>query len=43
MTLRDYFAVRALGYCGSYGTPDEIARTAYELADALLKARATGA
>jgi hypothetical protein len=39
MTLRDYFAVRALGYCGSYGTPDELAQAAYRLADAMLKAR----
>jgi hypothetical protein len=47
MTLRDYFAAKAMqgviGYSGSKGVyipPDaELAASAYEIADAMLKAR----
>ena len=42
MTLRDYFAAKAMQnyICDDY-TPDAIAKTAYEMADAMLKARET--
>ena len=44
MTLRDYFAAKAMqGICasgpGSHMTNDRIAAEAYEIADAMLKAR----
>ena len=44
MTLRDYFAAKAMqGICasdpGTYMTNDRIAAEAYDLADAMLKAR----
>ena len=40
MTLRDYFAANAMQnyICDDY-TPDAIAKAAYEMADAMLKAR----
>ena len=42
MTLRDYFAAKAMQnyICDDY-TPDAIAKAAYEMADAMLKARET--
>ena len=41
MTLRDYFAAKAMqNICDDY-TPDAIAKAAYEMADAMLKARET--
>lgn len=42
MTLRDYFAAKAMQnyICDDY-TPDAIAKAAYEMADAMLKARGT--
>lgn len=39
MTLRDYFAAKALPECIGWGEPDEICVKAYEYADAMLKAR----
>jgi len=44
MTLRDYFAAKAMqGFCGNPANrdalPNEIARGAYLVADAMLKAR----
>ena len=40
MTLRDYFAAEAMqNYMRDDCTPDAIARAAYEMADAMLKAR----
>jgi hypothetical protein len=47
MTLRDYFAAKALGgmlaeipkSCYGLDWQDKVTRTAYELADAMLKAR----
>lgn len=39
MTLRDYFAAKALPECIGWGEPDEICAKAYEYADAMLKAR----
>ena len=40
MTLRDYFAAKAMqNYIGDDCTPDAIAKAAYEMADAMLKAR----
>ena len=44
MTLRDYFAAKAMqglmGWSTRVGCPDDVfAREAYELADAMLKAR----
>lgn len=42
MTLRDYFAAKAMqNYIGDDYTPDAIAKAAYEMADAMLKARGT--
>ena len=42
MTLRDYFAAKAMqNYIGDDCTPDAIAKAAYEMADAMLKARET--
>jgi hypothetical protein len=38
MTLRDYFAAKAMPYMLGVSV-DEIAKTAYEIADAMLKAR----
>ena len=42
MTLRDYFAAKAMQnyICDDY-TPDARAKAAYEMADAMLKARET--
>lgn len=44
MSLRDYFAAKALGGMASayheHWTPERAAEAAYELADAMLKARA---
>jgi hypothetical protein len=45
MTLRDYFAAKALAFVLGYADiphtgPDEWAAAAYEIADAMLKARA---
>jgi len=40
MTLRDYFAAAALqGFCSAWGHDIKSAAYAYELADAMLKAR----
>jgi hypothetical protein len=43
MTLRDYFAAKALTSCGftvrPYDTTEEIAKNCYAMADAMLKAR----
>ena len=39
MTLRDYFAAKAMPECIGWGEPDEICAKAYEYADAMLKAR----
>ena len=43
MTLRDYFAAKALGSCGftikPYNTTTETAEKCYAMADAMLKAR----
>jgi hypothetical protein len=42
MTLRDYFAAMAMqGFCVNVDDPyeDNIARTSYSMADAMLKAR----
>ena len=40
MTLRDYFAAKALPVCMSeYSDPKNIAHAAYLIADAMLKAR----
>ena len=43
MTLRDYFAAKALITCDfkvkPYDTTDEIAKDCYRMADAMLKAR----
>ena len=39
MTLRDYFAARAMTECIGWGEPDEISKKAYEYADAMMKAR----
>jgi hypothetical protein len=42
MTLRDYFAAKAMQACIAKGAPlvfDAIADKAYEMADAMLKAR----
>ena len=42
MTLRDYFAAKAMqNYMGDDCTPDAIAKAAYEMADAMLRARGT--
>jgi hypothetical protein len=38
MTLRDYFAAKAMPYMIGFSV-DEIAKTAYEIADAMLKVR----
>jgi hypothetical protein len=38
MTLRDYFAAKAMPYMLGVSV-DEIAKTAYEIADAMLKVR----
>lgn len=48
LSLRDHFAGLAMqGFCArvpaAIGTEDEFAETAYRVADAMLKARATGA
>jgi hypothetical protein len=39
MTLRDYFAAKAMTECIGWGEPDEISKKAYEYADAMMKAR----
>ena len=42
MTLRDYFAAKAMQACIAKGAPlvfDAVADKAYEMADAMLKAR----
>jgi hypothetical protein len=39
MTLRDYFAAKALPECIGWGEPDEVCARAYQYADAMLKAR----
>ena len=39
MTLRDYFAAKALPECIGWGEPEEICAKAYEYADEMLKAR----
>ena len=44
MTLRDYFAAKVLGGCASitgvdFGTVDDVAKTCYRLADAMMEAR----
>lgn len=40
MTLRDYFAARAMQLCFDHCTPDEsAAKAAYKVADAMLEAR----
>lgn len=36
-TLRDYFAAKAIGT--STGSPDQVAKWAFEIADAMLKER----
>lgn len=41
MTLRDWFAGQALVQCSDWDAPDEAARHAYRVADAMLKARQT--
>jgi hypothetical protein len=45
MTLRDYFAAKAMQASRSrssqYGSWDDLAKDAYEIADAMLKARST--
>ena len=42
MTLRDYLAAKAMqNYMADDCTPDAIAKAAYEMADAMLKARGT--
>lgn len=40
MTLRDYFAAKVLTDNSTIGSPYEVAKWAYEVADAMLKARA---
>jgi hypothetical protein len=39
MTLRDYFAAKAINEVGWYNNINQSAIMAYEIADALLKAR----
>ena len=42
MTLRDYFAAQALGFMSTEALqafPDDCAKTAYAMADAMLRAR----
>ena len=39
MTLRDYFAAKAMPECIGWGEPDKVCAKAYEYADAMLKAR----
>jgi hypothetical protein len=42
MTLRDYFAAKAMQACIAKGAPlvfDDVANKAYEMSDAMLKAR----
>jgi hypothetical protein len=42
MSLRDYFAAKALGYMvgpDQRGNPERLASNAYRMADAMLKAR----
>ena len=39
MTMRDYFAAKAMQSLAKLGAPEDCARQAYELADAMLKAR----
>ena len=42
ISVRDYFAAKAMqNYIGDDCTPDAIAKAAYEMADAMLKARGT--
>ena len=42
ISVRDYFAAKAMqNYMGDDCTPDAIAKAAYEMADAMLKARGT--
>ena len=39
MTLRDYFAAKALPECIGWGEPDKVCARAYQYADAMLAAR----
>jgi len=39
MTLRDYFAAKALPECMGWGEPKEVCAKAYKYADAMLEAR----
>ena len=39
MSLRDYFAAKAMQSMVSYKNPDEIPEAAYRIADAMLEAR----
>lgn len=39
MTLRDYFAAKALPECIGWGEPNEVCVRAYQYADAMLEAR----
>lgn len=39
MTLRDYFAAKAMPELIGWGEPDDIAVKAYKYADAMMKAR----
>jgi hypothetical protein len=39
MTLRDYFAAKAMTECIGWGEPNDIAVKAYKYADAMMKAR----
>jgi len=41
MTLRDYFAAKAMPELIGWGEPDDIAVKAYKYADAMMKARET--
>ena len=39
LTVRDYFAAKVLTNENTVGSPDQVAKWAYEVADAMLKAR----
>ena len=39
MTLRDYFAAKALPECIGWGEPDKVCARAYQYADAMMEAR----
>lgn len=41
MSLRDWFAGQALPTLGRLSSPNDLARNAYKIADAMLKARAS--